>query len=108
MCDYVTHVHVFRRGNHLLTPQELMDMYDQVERGGDLASRLGSQSSGSDDEIVDGLGRDEDRHDDDESSGLLGGPDSTGSGKPMRRYIAITVVEIVFVLAEYAFWQVTL
>jgi hypothetical protein len=76
-----------RAGNHLLTPQELMDMYDQVERGA-------------------GSGGEEEHSG--ESTGLLSRSDSSGGGaqKPMRRYIAITVVEIVFVMAESSFWQV--
>lgn len=91
-----------RRGDHLLAPQELMDMYDQVERGG----HRSRHSSGSLDDNSDGLGSNDDFGG--EQSGLLSGSDSSGSGsrKPMRRYIAITVVEIVFVLGESAFWQI--
>ena len=88
-------------------------MYDQVERGGGLSSRLGSHSSGSDDECGGGGGlRVLDSGDEDgdgEGRALLGDPAAaagTAAQKPMRRYIAITVVEIVFGLAESAFWQV--
>jgi hypothetical protein len=41
-----------------------------------------------------------------EHSGLLDGSEAFERQKPMRRYIAITVVEIIFVMAESTFWQV--
>jgi hypothetical protein len=103
-------------GSHLLTPQELMDMYDQVEsRGGEEVESRGDRGEG-------GGGTDEDsrllqRSDSDSSGADMGtsssSSSSSGSGggggrKPLRRYIAITIVEIVFVLAESFFWQVSL
>lgn len=91
-------------GNHLLTPQELMDMYDQVERGGGGGGRQ-SHDRGSWEE-EEGLLNEHAQQPQYHSEGgeeVEGG----GLGKPMRRYIAITVVEIVFVLAESFFWQVS-
>lgn len=96
-------LHRKRTGDHLLTPQELMDMYDQVESGGELPRDYRS-SSGSEEGVWLHPGSEEDT---DEKSGLLSpdGPESQ-SHEPMRRYIAITIVEILFVLAESSFWQV--
>lgn len=98
---------MYRLNNHLLTPQELMDMYDQVEQGGCvvMSSRCnnftddgsnfedGSSSGGSG-----GDGKDEEKD--------LMTVEKLDRQKPMRRYIAITIVEVLFVLAESSFWQV--
>ena len=80
-----------------------MDMYDHVERGVD-SGRCRSTSSevGFDGEV--------EEDDSGERGRLLSGSGSDSSDslqhKPMRRYVAITVVEILFVLAESSFWQV--